>query len=90
MSNNKEYGLAYRFEDQSPSYTYGFEAGLIAESMKRKDLAISATVRVENETTLREMAKYHRYSIEIKPTKFEGWMNLQAKLINMDQAFSES
>lgn len=85
MSEDKSgWGLLVRFEDQSPSYCYGFEAGKIWKSMENGELLIEATVREENLTTLRRMADVMKYEMDTEITSIPGWINASFSFIGRD------
>jgi len=71
--NDDEYGLLVSFEDQSPEYVHGFEAGQIWEEMARcKD--INKTVHTANKVTLERMAIAAGYVVEFEKTEFKEWV----------------
>lgn len=57
------------FNDQSPSFVHGFEAGMIWQQMQQTDAVIDGAlpVHVVNETVLRRMAASAGYKVEFKP-----------------------
>jgi hypothetical protein len=68
------YRLLVSFPDQSPSFTYGFEAGCLWTTMRQGGLAeIAATTRVENREVIRRMADHLGYALDVEPTETEGW-----------------
>jgi hypothetical protein len=74
MDEPQEYGLIVSFEDQSPSYVHGFEAGIIDARMKSgAEAEIEVVVHTENRETLRRMAVAYGWSVEFVDTEVEGW-----------------
>ena len=85
MTEDKSgWGLLVRFEDQSPSYCYGFEAGKIWKSMEIGEIEIEATVREENLATLRRMADVMKYEMKDEETSVEGWHHARFAFIGTD------
>ncbi len=73
MSEASKYDLIVAFTDESGSFTNGFEAGQIWESMKRCDSTIEKTVHTENEETIRRMAHAEGYEIEWTVSEIPEW-----------------
>lgn len=85
MSEDKSgWALVVRFEDQSPSYCHGFEAGKIWKSMEDGLMQIEATVREENLSTLRRMADAMKYTMDSEITSVPGWINVIFAFIGSD------
>ena len=72
--NDKEYGLLIPFDDESTSFTNGFEAGMIYAEMQRKEALISRSVHEENEGLIRRMAEHEGYDVVFAETKVDGWL----------------
>ncbi len=66
MTNNTEHNLIVRFDDQSPSFVHGFEAGQVWEQIEKKRSIINRTVHAINEDLFRRMARDHGYSISVE------------------------
>lgn len=73
------HSLVVTFPDQSESFTYGLEAGMI---FQRLDGFVSVgtfeapvTVREENIKLYQDIADYKGYTVEIYPTNVDGWMS---------------
>src|ERR1700761_4008733 len=75
MTNNDKSGwvLVVRFEDQSPSYCHGFEAGKIWRSMEIDEALIETTVMGENLKTLQRMADAMTYEMVAEPSSIGDW-----------------
>lgn len=65
--------LIVSFVDQSPAYTYGFEAGMIWQRMQAREPLIEAVTRAENATTLRRMAQAAGYDVEFGASEMLEW-----------------
>ncbi|RYD67465.1 MAG: hypothetical protein EOP83_02835 [Verrucomicrobiaceae bacterium] len=66
------YGLVVSFEDQSPSFVNGFEAGMLWQQMKT-ETKIAAATHTQNRETLRRMAIASGFSFEARPSEVAGW-----------------
>lgn len=80
---SEEMSLALAFTDQSPSYTYGFEAGQIWALLDELGPPIvdrgwseGFPVREENAEVYRRMASRFGYAIEIRDVG-HGWMGMR-------------
>jgi hypothetical protein len=80
---NTEYGLVLPFDDDSPSFVHGFEAGRIAMCMQQGLTPIDDAMPVhsENAEVLRRMADYYAYRIELRPSGTDGWLYLRASKV---------
>lgn len=68
------YGLLVAFDDQSPAYVYGFEAGMIWAQMRAGTTSgIEVTTHAENRETIRRMAISDGWTIECNPSEVDGW-----------------
>lgn len=82
---NAEYGLIVSFEDQSPSYVNGFEAGGIWERLRSGNEAeIEVTIHTANRETVSRMCVAEGWSVEFKGTEYEEWT--EAKLSKTGKA----
>jgi len=70
-----EWELAIRFDDQSPSYAFGFEAGQFWAEMKNGASLIQRMAMEETMPMLRRMADYQRYILTEEPVEY-GWVNV--------------
>lgn len=81
MKDNPEttgYALVVSFEDQSPSYCYGFEAGCIWQRMQDGDeQEIEVTVSSENRETIRRMGLAKGWDADFQPTGDPTWLFLK-------------
>lgn len=84
MEEEGSWGLVVRFEDQSPSYCYGFEAGKIWRDMENGISQIEATVREENLKTLQRMADTMKYEFDHEITSVPGWVTATFTFIGRD------
>lgn len=76
---NEKYALLISFEDQSPSFVHGFEAGGIYERMKAKQPIISCPIHSVNVDLVSQMAAREAYTCRFTETAFEEWTNLRAE-----------
>lgn len=76
MSEGTEWKPLVSFADQSESYVHGFEAGMIWQRMQSKEPEIEATVHVENEVTIINMANATGYAAEFESVGVDGWSSL--------------
>lgn len=62
-------------DDPSPSYTHGFEAGMVWQQMQDRHADIHVTAHVENEGTFRNMANAAGYDLDwhVMNDADEGW-----------------
>lgn len=72
-----EYNLILRFDDPTPSYTYGFEAGIIWALMETGVENINRPIREENIEVIQRMGSRLGYRTDLKPT-MGGWLDLEA------------
>lgn len=56
-----EFGLIWRFIDQTPVFVMGVEAGILSERMARKEATVTSTTHSENEEELRNLAAAYGY-----------------------------
>ena len=68
-----EYGLFIRFEDQSESFTLGFEAGMVYEKLLQ-GVNFTLTVHKENARQLENLANKLGYLFSEIPTGVEDWI----------------
>ncbi len=68
-----EWGLVVAFPDESPSFVHGYEAGALAERMKRGDVAEieRETVHAANEEIIRRLCVAYGWDCEFEPCKDE-------------------
>lgn len=64
------------FTDQSPSFAYGAEFGMIYEQLRAKTFEPKA-VRVENEEVLKAAAAHFKQTAVFHPTEVEGWLLME-------------
>lgn len=65
------------FEDQSPSFTYGFELGSLFHILfHMKPDEWSGPCHSENISMLSKLAEVTHYSITVKPTEYEEWIEV--------------
>lgn len=73
-----DYDLILTFDDQSPSFTFGFQAGVIWEKMKRREEFTEQFCGDILELVQRMPARTN-YRFEIEPAEETGaWYNLRA------------
>lgn len=65
--------LLIRFPNQDPSFTYGFEAGMVWEKMASGQ-PIEMPIRVENESLVRQMALKANYRYDIQRLVDGEWL----------------
>lgn len=74
----QQYGLLISFEDQSPSFVHGFEAGQIWEAMQDEKPEIGKIVHTANMDLISQMAARAGYVIELTSSGMDEWTNLRA------------
>lgn len=67
--------LAIRFQDQSPSYAYGFEAGQFWAEMKGGASLIQRMVMAETTSMIQRMADYLGYIMSEEQQEY-GWVTV--------------
>lgn len=68
------YQLLVSFPDQSPPFTYGFEAGNIWAMLTANLVSeLNFTTRVENREVIMRMAAARGWRIDVKLDVAEGW-----------------
>ena len=72
------YELVIAFEDQSPSFAHGFEAGRVWQQFKDRKPYITDTVSHDNAELYSQMAARSDYILELKDIG-DGWMTLRAE-----------
>lgn len=73
----ERYELLIAFEDESPSFVHGFEAGRIWEAMKTREMIVM-TVHDENVALISQMAARNDYSAQFRASDIPGWVFLKA------------
>lgn len=76
MKDQVEFGLVVPFDDASDSFVHGFEAGEIWRDMQ-SSVEINRPVHSQNKVVIEAMAVASGYDIELKPTEYSEWMNLE-------------
>ena len=77
MTDDSDYNLIVRFEDQTSSFTNGYEAGMIWQQMQdAKD--VDMTVHSDNMIVLTDMAMATGYEIEFEATEYDEWLYCKA------------
>lgn len=56
------YEAIWRFVNQSPSFVYGVETGIIYERMSRREETIQSTTHADNEEEMRNLANSLDYT----------------------------
>ena len=80
--DDTKYGLLVSFPDQSPSFTYGFEAGEINCRMKLDEAVIDCgydegiPLREENLSLCHRLADLRGYTVEVKAVE-QGWIPIR-------------
>lgn len=82
MNDQSEYGLLLPFDDESESFTLGFEAGRIETSMRLGEIEVVCTVHSANHDIILRMADLYGYSCQITETEFDEWIELSARKLN--------
>lgn len=76
--SDAEYGLLVSFDDESPSFVHGFEAGQVWEQIERKRAVIKKTVHAVNLKLYRRMAASAGYAISVTHHKgFDTWADIE-------------
>lgn len=79
-----EMTLLIPFDDQSESFTCGFEAGMIWAEMERGVPTIERTVKATNIAVLKKMAANKGYAIEFSDCLIDGslseWVFMRAAI----------
>lgn len=66
-----------KFADQSPSFTYGFEAGALWQRLKNNpEILENECLREENLELYQDIAKYNKYEIIQDGEVIDGWVHL--------------
>jgi hypothetical protein len=85
----KRMGLIISFPDQSKSFTYGFEAGIIYQKMVEEHDSIDHgylkgfPIREENMELIQQMAEYHGYKVQFQTTGTEGWIGVRLMKVQL-------
>lgn len=73
-----KYGLLVSFEDQSPSYVHGFEAGMLWHRMEAgAEAEIELMVHSANRETINRMAIAKGWTATFAATEYDEWLNLE-------------
>lgn len=71
------FGLVVPFDDPSPSFVHGFEAGMIWAAMEAGKATIGGVddlpLHTDNLGVFRGMASVRGYDVEITPTAYPEW-----------------
>jgi len=74
MGEPVNHSLLVSFPDQTPAYSYGFEAGMLWARMEAGDHEeFEVTTRVENREVVYRMAVASGWGVEVHPSGVEGW-----------------
>lgn len=75
MNDNKggEFGLAVSFVDQSPSFTNGFEMGILWNRMEGGRDPIEMMIHAENAEQVHRMAKHLDWIVNAIAPIADGW-----------------
>ena len=77
----QDFGLLVRFEDQSESYTLGFEAGMIFAEMQKRE-PFERLMHAKNLVQIEEMADAMGYGLVIEPVlDCDEWLNIKGQLV---------
>ncbi len=74
---NCEHTLVFRFDDQSSSFTNGWECGELWKDMENQ-IEIERTVHGENLEMIQRMGSKHGYITKLKSLD-NGWFHLSAR-----------
>ena len=80
MSKPNYYDLLFRFEDQSPSFVHGFEAGEIHQKLKSGLLMFEQNIHTLNTDLVKEMCCHYGYEFNLEVCRdednivMEEWM----------------
>jgi hypothetical protein len=84
MGNNI---LIMPFLDNSESFCYGFECGILWCRMNNNDVFEQALIHSSNVAQVRLMAEHHGYDYSISEAG-EGWAYLSGKPVDISQALT--
>jgi hypothetical protein len=70
-----EYGMVFRFVDQSEPYTLGFEAGIVYQRMRAAAIPIETTIHTKNAMQIQLMAAKMGYTVDLKALP-DGWSTI--------------
>lgn len=75
----ENFRLGYAFHDQSPAYTHGFEAGMVAMMMIAGESEITNPVPFHsaNVATFKSMADFYGYTMEVLGYPFPEWVDIK-------------
>ena len=82
MSQNDDasafFGLLVPFEDASPSFVHGFEAGMVYQRMLAGDTEIAGGTpfHSDNVQLFHRMAAVHGYDVAVAPTVYDEWTDV--------------
>jgi hypothetical protein len=88
-------GLILSFPDDSKSFTYGFEAGILYQKMVEEHDTIDhgylkgIPVREENIDLIQQMADYHGYKAQFKTTGVSGYIGMRLTKVQLPKVLSE-
>jgi hypothetical protein len=75
MSETQEYGLLFAFDDESPSFVNGFEAGMIYQEMDTAE-EIRRTIHRENLGLIQKMAARFGWKADIEEVGMPEWLEV--------------
>lgn len=75
--SDAEYELTFRFPDQSPSYTHGFECGTINGRMLAGE-SFEAIIHATNRQTIQDLAEMRGYAVTFSFLN-DDWLQLSAE-----------
>lgn len=82
MAEPVEHGLIVSFPDQSPTFTLGFEAGMIWQRIESGERAFDVVCRIENKAVINRMAAARKGGVifEEGTDHPEGWCTAHVEM----------
>lgn len=77
MSEDAGYEPVLIFDDESPSFVHGFEAGQLWQGMKARE-PLDTPIHEANLGLVRKMLSHHKYTEVIEPCAEGDWYRLRA------------
>lgn len=71
----EKFELAVVFDDQSPSFVHGYEAGQISQLLRGPQVSMSTTVHVANKEVLAKIADMRGFTVTYEDTVYSEWVH---------------
>jgi hypothetical protein len=92
MSNESNMSVVISFPDQSKSFAYGFQMGMLYNALSNEPDLVDhgflkgLPLRVENQDLIEQMAQHFGYKTEYKTTGVAGYIGVRLTRIQLPES----